>query len=287
MRGKTVFGLGGAYLLLALIMMTLNRRSMEIPWYEKYPVICHAMGRTEEGLSLTNSREAFMHNYDLGQRVFETDIQITSDGVMVLRHDWNSDLGQAEAFGWTADEKWAVTVGEFLDAPLYGEYTPLTLEDWFAIMRQYPNIYMVTDTKYSPEVEKQFELFVDTAVENGYEDVLSRVIVQIYYKEMYDEVMAVYPFENLLWTLYYIGYPGGEEILSFMERREIPVLVMPSSWWDGEKSSELESGDVKVYVHTVNDEAEARQRFEEGVSGVYSDDILPAAAAGWLEERPY
>ena len=71
-------------------------------------------------------------------------------------------------------------------------------------------IWLVTDTKYSPEVEKQFRLFVDTAVDNGYEDVLSRVIVQIYYKEMYGEVRAVYPFENILLTLYYIGYPPEE-----------------------------------------------------------------------------
>lgn len=73
----------------------------------------------------------------------------------------------------------------------------------------HPDIWLVTDTKYSPEVEKQFRLFVDTAVENGYEDVLSRVIVQIYYKEMYDEVKAVYLFENISLTLYYIGYPPG------------------------------------------------------------------------------
>ena len=45
-------------------------------------------------------------------------------------------------------------------------------------------------------VKEDFRIFVDTAVKNGYEDVLSRVIVQIYYKEMYDEVMSVYDFEH-------------------------------------------------------------------------------------------
>lgn len=213
-------------------------------------------------------------------------MQITSDNVMVLRHDWYWELGQGEAFGWTEEERWAVTAQEFLDAPIYGRYTPLTLEDWFGIMDKFPNIYMVTDTKYSSEVEKQFQLLVDTAIENGYEDVLSRVIVQIYYKEMYDEVMAVYPFENLIWTLYYIGYPpGGQEITDFMALKGIPVLVMPSSWWDDQKQSELENSEIKVYVHTVDQEEEARQRMDQGISGIYSDDILPKTINSWVKEK--
>lgn len=247
-------------------------------WYEKYPVICHALGRTQEGDTLTNSLEAFQYNYMRGQRVFEADVQITSDGKMVLRHDWVSGLGQEEAFGWTEEDSWAVTAEEFLSSPIYGKYTPLSLEDWFAIMREYPDIWFVTDTKYSNEVEAQFSLFRDTAIENGYEDVLSRVIVQIYYKEMYDEVMKVYPFENLIWTLYYIGYPGKQEILAFMAEKEIPVLVMPSSWWNGQQEEDLKDSSIKVYVHTVNDEEEALLRLQHGVSGIYSDDILPEAA---------
>ena len=285
MKMKIVFGVAGAYLVLLAIMSSLYHRSQAIPWHEKYPVVCHALGRTWEGDAATNSKEAFLYNYGQGQRVFEADLQITSDGVMVLRHDWYQELGQAEAFGWTEEERWAVTAQEFLETPIYGRYTPLTLEDWFAIMKKYPDIYMVTDTKYSPEVEAQFQILVDTAIDNGYEDVLSRVIVQIYYKEMYDEVMAVYPFENLIWTLYYIGYPERQEILDFMEGKGIPVLVMPSHWWDGQKQNDLENSNIKVYVHTVDDENEVRQRMEQGISGIYSDDILPITVKQWLPEN--
>jgi len=277
-------GVAAAYLFLAAIMCSLYRRSQAIPWHEKYSVICHALGRTQEGDPLSNSYEAFLYNYNQGQRVFEADVQITSDGVMVLRHDWTSDLGQWEAFGWSDEERWAVTAEEFLSTPLYGKYTPLSLEDWFEIMKRYPNIYMVTDTKYSPDVEGQFQLFVNTAIENGYEDVLSRVIVQIYYREMYDEVAAVYPFENWIWTLYYIGYPGSQEVLDFMAEKEIPVLTMVSDWWDAGKQADLAGSGIKVYVHTVDDEEEARQRAAQGVSGIYTDDILPAAFGQWKEE---
>jgi len=203
---------------------------------------------------------------------------------MVLRHEWNIDLGQEEVFGWTDEEKWAVTAQEFLNAPIYAQYTPMSLEGWFAVMKRYPDIYLVTDTKYSSDVESQFQLFVDTALDGGYEEVLSRVIVQIYYEDMYDEVMSVYPFENLIWTLYYIEYPGGQEILDFMTRNKIPVLVMPSSYWDAERQKDLENSDIKVYIHTVNNEEEARRAMEQGVSGIYSDDILPDVAKKWLKD---
>jgi len=279
MKKRIVCGVLGAYLFVVVIMRSLYHRSQSVPWYDKYSVICHALGRTKEGDSLTNSREAFLYNYDQGQRVFEADIQITSDGVMVLRHDWVSDLGQLKETG-------AVTAEEFLSTPIYGKYTPLSLEDWFAIMETYPNIYMVTDTKYTPDVEGQFQLFVDTAIENGYEDVLSRVIVQIYYKEMYDEVTAVYPFENWIWTLYYIGYPGGQEVLDFMTEKKIPVLTMPSDWWFAERENDLKNTEIKVYVHTVDDEEEARQRIKQGVSGIYSDNILPEMFQKWRKNFP-
>ncbi len=277
-RKRIAWGIILLIFCLALIFGLYWYHTRNRAWYEKYPVICHALGRTQEGDTLTNSLEAFQYNYKRGQRVFEADVQITSDGKMVLRHDWVSGLGQEEAFGWTEEDSWAVTEEKFLSTPIYGKYTPLSLEDWFAIMREYPDIWFVTDTKYSPEVEAQFSLFTDTAIENGYEDVLSRVIVQIYYKEMYDEVMEVYPFENLIWTLYYIGYPGKQEILDFMAEKEILVLVMPSSWWNGQQEEDLKDSSIKVYVHTVNDEEEALLRLQHGVSGIYSDDILPEAA---------
>lgn len=279
---RTVCGIAGAWFVLVIIMISLHCRSERIPWYEKSAVVCHALGETEEGDTLTNSWEAFLYRYQQGQRVFEADLQITSDEVMVLRHDWGSDLGQADTFGWSEDERGAVTAREFLSAPIEGKYIPLTLEKWFEIMKYYPDVYMITDTKYSEEVESQFRLLVETAVKNDCEEVLSRVIVQIYYKEMYDEVMSVYPFENVIWTLYYTGYPGKEEVLDFMKEKNIQVLVMPASYWNGDIKNDLSDSGIKVYVHTVNDEEEAKRLIQDGVDGIYTDRISSEKVKEWL-----
>lgn len=199
---------------------------------------------------------------------------------MIGRQIWDRQMPS----GGGGKQASAVTAEEFLSTPIYGQYTPMTLEDWFAIMKSYPDIYLVTDTKFSENVPKQFGLFVDTAVENGYENVLSRVIVQIYYAGMYDEVAAVYPFKNWIWTLYYIGWSDSTEIIDFMNKKNIPVLTVPSSWWDEGKRDELAESGIKVYVHTVNDEEEAQLKITQGVSGIYSDDIQNTTFRQWQEK---
>lgn len=247
-------------------------------WYDNYDVICHALGLTEEGYEYTNSKEAFEYNYELGQRVFEVDLQLTSDNVMVLRHDWDyHDLGQGEYFNWSEDFMPVPTAEEFLAAPIYWKYTPLSLADWFEIMKNHPDIYMVTDSKFSLEepekVSEQFRIIVDTAIDNGYEDVLSRVIVQIYTEDMYEQVMEVYPFTHVIWTLYYCGYQDSAEMAQFCRDKEIEALAIPAGWWTEWAEQDMEPHNLRVFAYTVNNEAWAEDLLQRGVSGIYSDTL--------------
>ena len=69
-----------------------------------------------------------------------------------------------------------------------------------------------------------------------------------------------------------------------MAENRIPVLTMPSGWWSEEMEEDLAGSGIKVFVHTVNDGAEARERLTEGISGIYSDVILPGEFEGWRQE---
>ncbi len=264
--------------------LTRPRAAEDVGWYEGSATVQHAMGRTQEGETLTNSFEAFRTHYLEGQRVFEADVQITADGQMVLRHDWEQDLGQGEAFGWTGTYKPVPLAETFLHTPIEGQYTPLSLENWFRIMKRYPDIYWVTDTKYSEQVEEDFGLLVDTAKAADCEEVLDRVIVQIYYQDMYEQVMGVYPFKNVIFTLYYIGYQGPEETGGFCGSHHIPVLTMPDWCWNDSVREDLAGYDVRVYVHIVNDGTSAQELLEDGVSGIYTDDITNGAVLYWREK---
>ena len=56
--------------------------------------IVHAGGLLD-GVPYTNSLEALNANYAAGRRVFEVDFELTSDGVLVLAHDWDAYGGWA------------------------------------------------------------------------------------------------------------------------------------------------------------------------------------------------
>ena len=245
-----------------------------LPWYEKGDAVCHALGAAPGGETLTNSYEALTYNYDNGFRVFEVDLAITSDDVVVLRHDWYSDLGQAGAFGWNDQTELEVPNAElFLSTPIYGQYTPMTLLDLYKYMDENEDVYIILDSKSYPDRYKQFSLIVNTAINNGLEHVLDRVTVQLYYEQMYEEVEAVYPFDNYIYTLYMIGYDDPDRIGEFCKENNIPVLVMPYEWMGKEVVEDMENYPVQLYVHTVNDVNVARDMIFTRVDGIYTDVI--------------
>ena len=244
--------------------------------WQEYRAIGHALGMTEAGDTATNSLEAFEYSYGRGIRVFEGDIQITSDGVYVLRHDWILDLGQGEAFGWTDTEKRIPTSEEFLNTPIFGQYTPLTLASWFELMKEYPDIWFITDSKFSATVTDDFTLFVKTARECGCEEVLNRIIVQLYYPDMYEEVNSVYPFDSYILTLYYIGFPADPSSLyEFLSKENVKGLTMPEEYSEREYPEVYNSPNFKLYVHTIND-YETASSVMRYAYGLYTDTLTEA-----------
>lgn len=268
--------------LAGIVFRIQENEPREWEWYEKFPVVCHALGTTEDGIAGTNSMDALEYNYALGQRVFEADISIAADRVAVLRHDWDSDLGQAESFGWTEEQREIPTSTEFMQVPIYGKYRPMTLLMLYEVMNERQDMYVVIDPKYDQDVVGQFTVLVNTALDNGYESVLDRIIVQLYYEQMYDLVEEVYHFKNYLYTLYYIGYPGAEAVGTFCQANEIPVVVMPYTWMDEKTCQDLQAYSLQVYVHTVDEEEDMQRAVAQNVDGIYSDYILPRQMKKWL-----
>ena len=72
-----------------------------------------------------------------------------------------------------------------------------------------------------------------------------------------------------------------------MAEKSIPVLTVQSSLWNDnvKMQRELRDSDIKIFVHTVNDEGEGRRRINQGVDGIYSDRIVSGAVRQWLRSR--
>ena len=159
--------------------------------WKDYRTIAHALGGMD-GKDYLNSREGFLFMYEQGVRLFELDLSRTSDGVWVCRHNWNDPMGQ-----WDGNGKKVLTEKEFRQSKIYGKYTPMTLEDFFLLLKDYPNAYVLIDSKqyslrnYQRTLE-DYSDYVEIARNAGAGETLDRIIPEIYNEAMFPGTAMLY-----------------------------------------------------------------------------------------------
>lgn len=245
-------------------------------WTESH-LIAHGLGSVD-GDKMTCSLEAFQESYAAGIRVFEADISVTSDDELVLIHDWKKNTLK-DRFGLEIDEKeHPLSLDEFLSQKVYGEYTTLSLEDMLELMSEYPDIYFVTDTKEMEDMTTpdQLQKLYDLATRID-SSVLDRVIPQFYSEKMFEDIMDIYPWKSVIYTLYRLPSSfSEEETVAFVYENGIRVVTM-----DDEKQGDyligaLSGRGIRVYMHTYNTVKDYDHLRSLGVYGVYSDLLRPA-----------
>ncbi|MCM1089415.1 MAG: hypothetical protein NC092_14185 [Butyrivibrio sp.] len=236
-------------------------------------LIAHAGGGID-GQEYTNSKEAFEQSYAKGMRSIELDFRLTSDEKLVCCHTWKEQLCSDYEAGHIYSEE------EFLNIHIYDRYTPMSLETVLELMKKYDDVWIVTDTKSleDGQVQKEFEILLETAEAADSMEVLNRFVVQLYTHEMYDMVEEVYSFPTYILTLYRIGGIKGEtfeEHCSFLREKGIEYITMRYDWVSQEAVAVAGEYGVSVYAHTVNDIEEMEELREMGVKGIYTDEIYP------------
>jgi glycerophosphoryl diester phosphodiesterase len=234
-------------------------------------LIAHAGGALHgidgEIITYTNSLEAIEQNYQRGHRFFEIDFSLTKDGKLAAVHDWEQRkaITQAEWTDVPTNEEWKAE-------KIHGTYTTLDIDDIITLMVKYRDMFIVTDTKETEEniVAKQF-MEIYKAAEQINIEILDRFIPQIYYPEMLKTIYAVYPFKNVIYTLYQSSQ-SDEKVVEFVKNHNSIYAVTMWPYRATENFvSELTKLDKRIYVHTVNKFEEAYQIMQNGVSGLYTD----------------
>lgn len=238
-------------------------------WYDENKVVIHALG-TIDGLAYTNSKEALEKSFSDGDRVFECDMILTVDEKLVACHDWGA--GMQKEFSEDA----VPTKEVFMKTPIYGKYTPLSFDEIVLFMKEHKDVYLITDTKSAEGdyYRKEFQEMVDTARVYGCEEVLDRVVVQIYHAYMYGDIQEIYPFKNMIFTLYEEGYRGNpeemEQYAEFCRKNLIDVITMRQDFYSDELNAICKNYGVQLFVHTVNED-ERKEYFLKRRIGVYTD----------------
>lgn len=258
--------------LLAVVSYGYMTKNGEKTWSGTL-TIAHAGGIIDE-YAYSNCLDAVLLNYEKGQRAFELDFAVTSDNKLVCKHDWDYVIQEGGVPGEVWDEQ------RFMSTPIFGQYTPLSFETLCRLMAEYPDIWIVTDTKdtETEDVQRDFEIMVNTARECGMESVLDRIIVQIYNEEMYDAVHEVYPFKSYIYTLYQFFDGDAEtflECVRFCYANDIDTITTWNYFVTPELIQIAEEYDILYYAHTENDVENAKSMIGQGLTGVYTDSITP------------
>lgn len=223
-------------------------------------MIAHAGGAVG-GQTYSNSLEALDDSYGRGCRLFELDIQWTSDGKLVLLHDWST--AAARIFGGDFGDNWR-SRETFLHTPRLDGLTSLDLEGLVSWLEAHPDAVVVTDVKWE-------NLQALARLRSEVPGAERRLIPQIYGFQEYARVREL-GFERIILTLY--RSPAGDhEVADFARSVPLFAVTMPlARAFDGLPSILDEAG-VASLVHTVNSPRNARRLAELGVDGIYTDHL--------------
>lgn len=243
-------------------------------------IIAHAMGAIDD-LRTPNCLEGFLAQYEAGVRVFEADLRLTRDVKNVLHHDWYYPDWQ-DGISYTN----IPTREKFVSEKILDKYTPLSFQDLLLLMVEYPDICVVTDTKFTePDVFYiQFDSLLADAHELGLTYLLDRIFVQVYDERMHTGLENIHPFPHYIYTLYQDKtFDGTEdsfrEKAAFCAEHGIEGITMSDYWWKPAYAGIAEEYGVKVYVHTINDADKAKEILSGGAAAIYSDSLAPSDVA--------
>lgn len=241
--------------------------------FKAYRTVAHAMGGLQ-GMTYTNSYEAFVENYEKGFRVFEVDLLISEDNDLIARHEWGesftSRLGQQDQL--KPDRRGAVlTSAEFKAAKIMGQYEPLNWDDILDLMELYPDVYIVTDSKQiePAETELIFRKIVNSAQDKD-PSLLARIVPQIYNQLMWEQIQDIHPFSSVIFTLYRT-HDSNDEVIRFAREKGIAAVTMSETRANEYLIQELKRNGIESYVHTINEPKVMMKYKRMGAYGFYTD----------------
>jgi len=260
---------------LSALLVGLVPASAFAAWQDENILVAHCLGEAD-GKIETNSKEAFISSWENGFRVFEADFVYTTDGTLVVRHDFEED-GSYYRLEQNVSGDLRMSSTKYAQSKIVYEQTPLTAADLLLLMHAYPDAYLVTDTKSTDKeaVQRQFRDLNQIAKNLGITDVLARIIPQIYHEEMLVWVKEIHDFPEWIFTLYQNENDDYSAIAAFCVQNKVSTVTIPREVVTSDIVNIFHAQGIKVYAHTVNRYLMLEELLNMGVDGVYTDRIKP------------
>ena len=169
---------------------------------------------------------------------------------------------------------------EFLNTPIYGKYTPMTFEDLLKLLDEYPDAFVMIDSKqysvrnYQRTLE-DYAQYREISIKAGIEHTLRQIIPEIYNSAMYPGTALLYKFPAYIYSLWQ-EYTTEElnDIAEFCQTNKIMAVTIYRDYWSEEVQKIFDERDILVYIYTINDKEEARRYLANGAQGVCTDVLI-------------
>ena len=249
-----------------------NHYEFDYSWLEAGSLVAHGLGGLE-GMDRANCLEAMEAAYENGFRVFEGDLMILEDQ-LVLIHD------EDRFCEMTGLEPGSYGFRDFQQAEIFGKYHTVDLDALLDFLAEHPDAYFITDSRYTsgPDSAYTLSLLARRALERD-ENVLDRVIVQIYNQQMLSQVMSIYPFRSVIYTLY-LSHDTDTEAMRFCIESGVGAMATYAGRMTDTLATSLTAAGIHPLVYTVNEKEQVQRLFDVGVEAVYTDFLKPADLAG-------
>jgi len=225
--------------------------------------IAHGLGGIDDA-TVTNSRQALLHNYAAGISVFECDINKTLDGHYVLIHDFEGALLQS--FGV---QPFIPTLAEFLALRSAAKYQNLTLDEILIWLSMHYEVSLILDCKNINTEE------VLRYIAEKYPAVLRRQIIPQFYFPADVQFAEQYGVKYYIWSLYK-KYFDDDEIICWVSgfTGNFAVSMQAKRAMTSRIPCRLSTLNIPTLAFTVNDPAEAARLTDNCVADFYSDMLL-------------
>lgn len=262
--------------ILCIVWVYYNSYRPKVSAFEgwKGQLAAHA-GGSIDGYTYTNSLEAIEKAYSNGYKVIEVDLYMTSDEEVVCVHDW----GTWNAITSEEESDRAPTMKEFLEKNIYEKYTPISFEDLVLFMKENEDVYIYIDGKYTDEGSVLLEYQKIVEATDYDEEILGRLLICIYTKEMHDVIYKIYPFPNMIFASYMIWDGRADSLKPLCEwckKANIGTIDMWDYFYNEEIVKILKRYGINAAVFTVDDITVAQDFFEKGVKLITTNTILPS-----------
>lgn len=247
-------------------------------YVNNHKYIMHAGGNINN-VYYTNSYDALDINYQEGNRIFEIDLNFTSDNHLVLLHGWTEyDYKSKLGVKYNKDNP-IMDLKTFKNTLLHKKYQTMSIEDLIRFMKKHPYSYFILNLKGGSKQSVSMNGLTQIVTAAKYDKtILNRMVIWGYNTKVISLAKDIYDFELITFSY---NNPKSmpkivntrEKIIEYCKKNKITSLVYSTSSYDEKMARLAHQHGIHSFVFTVDSETSANNYLNKGASMVMSNKL--------------